>query len=282
MPQPVTVLGSEMHMLDSRSTGRTYRITVSLPLGYSAAAGEDWPFNDLPDKWTTVYVLDGNWYSGLVTEIIRPMRLCDSTTDAIVVGIGYPEGDDPREAFRVSLMRRCHDLTPVRDEATEKSMSATFSRPVPNGDAAGFHQFIRDELIPFIEQTYRADSARRILVGHSFGGLFGLYGLFTTPDLFETLILGSPSVSYGGDFVFRQEEAYAQAHKALPARVYYFVGDLEVEEIADIRRMAAKLLARNYDGFSLVEHVFADQNHCEVAGAGIQGGLKYALRKKQD
>jgi predicted alpha/beta superfamily hydrolase len=152
---------------------------------------------------------------------------------------------------------------------------------VPNGDAAGFHAFIKDELIPFIEQTYRADPTKRVLVGHSYGGLFALYVMFTTPDLFGTLVIGSPSVGYGGEYTFQQEEAYAQAHKALPARVYYFVGELEPEEIDDIRRMAAKLLARNYEGFSLVEHVFPDQNHCEVAGAGIHWGLMHALRKRR-
>lgn len=77
--QPVTVLGSEMHMLSSRHTGRTYRITMSLPLGYTSAPGDDWPFDDPPAQWPTVYVLDGNWYFGLVTDIIRPMAWCGST-----------------------------------------------------------------------------------------------------------------------------------------------------------------------------------------------------------
>src|SRR5688572_9671100 len=102
-PEAVTVLGSEMRMMESKHSGRSYRITISLPLGYSATHGESWPFNNTPDKWPVVYVLDGNWYSGMVTEIIRPMAWCGSTTDAIVVGIGYPESNDPIESFRESF-----------------------------------------------------------------------------------------------------------------------------------------------------------------------------------
>jgi uncharacterized protein len=281
--QPVTLLGSELHRMDSQQTGRTYQITVSLPLGYTAAPGADWPFHDTPPKWPVVYVLDGNWYAGMVTGMIRPTAWCGSTTDVIVVGIGYPEDNDPKEAFRVSFTRRDHDLTPIRDAAVEKSMTAAHKRPVPNGDAGNFHRFIRDELIPFIETTYRADPARRILVGHSYGGLFALFGLFETPDLFDTLIIGSPTLSYGDRFTFRQEAAFAQAHRQLPVKIYLFVSELEEGQddftLTDTLRLAAILGGRKYEGLSLVKHIFADQNHCEVAAPGFQWGLKSALKK---
>ncbi len=281
--QPVTMLGSEMHLMDSRHTGRTYRITISLPLGYAKSPDEIWPFNNTPERWPVVYVLDGNWYFGLVTDIIRPMAWCGSTTDAIVVGIGYPEDPDPTEAFRTSFTRRDNDLTPVRDEAVQKSMEAVHNRPCPNGDAANFHQFIKDELIPLIEEAYRADPARRMLVGHSYGGLFALFGMFTSPELFETLIIGSPTLAYGERITFRQEETFAETHRRLPARVYLFVGEheesLSDQTLTDTLRMAAILQDRHYEGFALVRRVFEDQNHCEVAAAGFQAGLKFALKK---
>src|SRR6266851_3206535 len=147
--EPATILGSEMHMMDSQHTGRKYRITISLPLGYSSSPNESWPFNNTPAQWPVVYVLDGNWYFGLVTDIIRPMSWCGSTTDAIVVGIGYAEDKDPIAAFRESFTRRDADLTPIRDEAVAKSMEEAHKRPVPNGDAGNFHKFIKDELAPF-------------------------------------------------------------------------------------------------------------------------------------
>src|SRR5579871_585481 len=281
---PVTVLASEMHLMASQQTGRTYRITVSLPLGYTASAGEAWPFNDTPAEWPVVYVLDGNWYFGMVTDLIRPMCWCGSTTDAIVVGIGYPEGPDPKEVIRETFIRRDHDLTPTWDEATAQSMEETFQRPVPNGDALHFHQFIKDELIPFIEQTYRADPSRRVLVGHSYGGLFALFGLFETPGLFETLVVGSPTLSYGNRWMFVREEAFAQERKRLPARMYLYAADLEETlddtTLTDTLRFAVILQSREYEGFSLVRHVFRDQNHCEVAAPGFQAGLKFALKKR--
>ena len=281
-PSPVTILGSETHIMDSQHTGRTYRITISLPLGYAAPSGADWPFHDAPDRWATVYVLDGNWMFDMVTGMIRPMSWCGSTTDAIVVGIGYPEDNDPMEAFRLSFTRRDHDLTPVYDTEVEQAMTASHKRPVPNGDAGNFHNFIKHELIPFIEKEYRADPLNRILVGHSYGGLFGLFGMFETPDLFHILILGSPTLSYGNRFTFQQEEAFAKQHKKLPARVYLFVSEqeesLDDQTLTETLRFAAILEGRNYEGFSLVKRIFPDLNHCEVAPAGIHAGLVFALK----
>jgi uncharacterized protein len=279
---PATILASEMRMMESTHTGRKYRITISLPLGYSKSPVEGWPFNDIPVKWPVVYVLDANWYFGMVTDIIRPMAWCESTTDAIVVGIGYAEDADPIEAFRESFTRRNIDLTPVRDEDEEKSMEEQHKRPTPTGDAGNFHKFIKDELIPVVEKEYRADPSRRILVGHSYGGLFAAFALFEAPDLFDTLIVGSPT-PYGNRFTFQREEAFAKEHKKLPAKVYLYVGEFEEDindtTVTDTLRLAAILQGRKYEGFSLVKQVFLDQNHCEVAAPGFQAGLKFALKK---
>jgi len=281
--EPATVLASEMRMMDSKHTGGKYRITISLPLGYSSPPGEGWPFNNMPDKWPVVYVLDANWYFGMVTDIIRPMAWCGSTTDAIVVGIGYAEDNNPIEAFRESFTRRNADLTPVRDEAEEKSMEKNHKRPTPTGDSGNFLKFIKDELIPTVEKDYRADPSRRILVGHSYGGLFGIFAMFEAPDLFDTLIVGSPTLSYGNRFTFQREEAFAKEHKKLPAKVYLYAAELEEDindtTVTDTLRLAAILQGRKYEGFSLVKHIFPDQNHCEVAAPGFQWGLKFALKK---
>lgn len=282
--QPATILAGETRQMVSRQSGRAYRITINLPLGYTAAPGADWPFNQNPERWPVIYVLDGNWNTGLVTDIIRPMAWCGSTTDAIVVGIGYPEDPDPLEAWRTSFTRRNLDLTPARDPDEEASMAERFKRPVPMGDASGFLSFIQRDLIPAIEQDYRADPSRRTLVGHSYGGLFGLYALFESPGLFDTLVLGSPTLSYANRLTFQREEAYAKEHKELTARLFLFAGELEESlenhTLTDTLRLGAILQGRGYAGFTLAHQVFADQNHCEVAAPGIQAGLKFALRKK--
>jgi len=277
-----SVLASYTHIMSSEQTGRTYRITVSLPLAYDAPEGSAWPFHNNPPKWRTVYVLDGNWYADMVTGMIRPVSLCGGITDAIVVGIGYPEADDPKEAFLESFTRRDHDLTPIYDEATETSMSEQHKRPVPNGDASRFLGFIQQELIPFVETTYHSDPSKRILAGHSYGGLFGLFTLFKSPSLFTAYIVGSPYLAYGDRVLFQQEEAFAQANTKLDANVYVYVAEHEefVDDttLTDTIRFAVLLQSREYEGLTLVRRIFDDENHCEVVVPGFHWGLKQALK----
>ena len=277
---PFTVLASEAHHLEAQAPHRHYRITVSLPLGYNSAPDEGWPFNNLPDQWPTVYVLDGNWYAGMVTDMIRPTRWCGSITDAIVVGVGYPEGTDSVEAFREAFTRRNFDLTPVPDPEEDKRMEQQHNRPAPTGGAPQFSAFLQDTLIPFIERTYRAAPSKRILAGHSYGGLFAAYSLFHMPGLFSTYIIGSPSLDYGEQFVFKQEATFAQSHDELPAHVLLYAGDEEAvndSTLTDTLRFDALLRSRGYSGLSVEKRLFMDQNHCEVAAPGIQWGLKAAL-----
>ncbi len=278
-----TILASEIRLMDSKHTGRKYRITISLPYAYSKPRVEGWPFDDAPIKWPVVYLLDANWYFGMVTDIVRSMAWCGGTTDAIVVGIGYPEDEDPQESWRENHARRNLDFTPVRSEETEKRMGEMAKRPVLTGDAGHFHKFIKDELIPLVEKEYRADPSRRSLAGHSLGADFVAFALFEKPDLFDTFIIGSSGPTDNDRFTFKREESYSKEHKQLPAKVYLSVGELEESAenttLTDTLRFATILGSRNYEGLSLVKQVFEDRNHCEVIAFGFQAGLMFALKK---
>ncbi|GAB4198482.1 MAG: hypothetical protein Tsb002_33460 [Wenzhouxiangellaceae bacterium] len=61
----------------------------------------------------------------------------------------------------------------------------------PSGQAHQFRRFIADELMPFVEQQYRA-APLSILSGHSYGGLFVLDTLASQPSLFQGYIAQSP------------------------------------------------------------------------------------------
>ena len=280
-PAPASTLSSETHFLTS-AAGREYRITVALPLAYAAAPDDAWPFAGAPSRWPTVYVLDGNWYFGLAADIIRPMSWCGGTSDAIVVGIGYREAEDPREAFRVSFTRRNLDLTPTRDEAEEQSMAQRFNRPVPTGGAEAFHRFVCAELTAFIESRYRADASQRTLVGHSYGGLFAACSLLRAPEHFRAYVIGSPTLAFGERYVFQQESRYARENDRLPARVFIYAGDeesLDDTTLTDTIRFVSVLQSRGYRDLRLASEFFPAHDHCAVAAPGIHAGLKFALSR---
>lgn len=282
-PKPVTTHSSQTRVLKSKHTKRRYRISISIPYGYFKSSDGSWPFETSLDKWPVVYLLDGNWFFGMVADIVRNMAWFGNVTDAIVVGIGYPDHEDPKETLLDTIAQRFYDLSPVRDENTETWMTGFLSRPVRTGHASAFLNFIRDELIPVIEQNFRTDPKKRILAGHSLGGTFTAFVLLENPELFDTFIVGSPFLSYGSGFAFRHEEQFAKRHKNLVANVHLWVGDLEETQndtaLSDAIRFGAILEGRKYKGLKLFKQIFPNLNHSEVIASGFQAGLKWALKK---
>ena len=75
--------------------------------------------------------------------------------------------------------------------------------------------------------NYRADSARRIFAGHSYGALFGAHVLLTEPAMFERYVLSSPSLWFDQRVMFERERRYAATHADLPAKVFLSIGSYE-------------------------------------------------------
>ena len=67
---------------------------------------------------------------------------------------------------------------------------------VTSGGADSFYQFVTQEVIPLVEADYPIDSANRTLMGHSWGGVFGLYSLFRDPLLYKNYLICSPDLPY--------------------------------------------------------------------------------------
>jgi uncharacterized protein len=280
--RPAVITNSLVRIMQSTHAGRVYEIRISLPYAHGQPENR-WPFNE-SSTWPTIYLLDANIYFGMVTEIVRSMHWCGSTTDAIVVGIAYPEVPDPREAWWEQFARRATDFTPVPDEQQNQEISDITKRPTVTGDASIFHDFIKHELIPLVEKEYQGEPSRRILAGHSFGGLFATYALLKEPELFDTYVINSPSLSYGDRFMFRQEKKFAEDHKTLKAKAYISMGEYEegVNDtmLSDMLRFVAVLEGRSYEELALTKQIFMGLNHCEVIAPGFQAGLKMALKEQ--
>lgn len=175
-------------------------------------------------RFPVVYFTDASGGAVVSDTMLRLLMLSD-TPRFIAVGIGYP---DAPSYFQTMVVRQ-RDLTPAPDpsERTDAPFDGTLTAAVPSGRAAQFLDFIREDLIPFIDARYPTIPGDRIYAGHSLGGLFGYYAMFTRPDTFTRYIIGSPTLYWGGDAVFRLEREYAASHKNLEARVFMGVGGLE-------------------------------------------------------
>lgn len=140
-------------------------------------------------QYTTLYMLDGN-SSGMSHAISAAAKL-GLLNELIIVGIANTDRD--------------RDMMPLSAE----------SYPVAVPGAANFLAFIGDELIPQIEKQYPCNG-QRVLRGQSLSGLFTMYALLSSPELFHGYI-GNSAGWYGDmdtffsdltDVAFKQPERF--------------------------------------------------------------------------
>lgn len=274
------VAGTESWVTSSAITKRKYQISVALPLDY-ASSGQVYP---------VLYATDANFQFGTLVETARALRLENLIPDLIIVGIGWPVG------YAVNAIApRSLDLTPTADPAWVEAGRRDWPKngwPAPEGSGGGpsFLRFIREELIPLVEQKYRAKPNDRAYYGFSLGGLFGTYALLHSEGTFQRFILGSPALVWQNRVIFDEEGAYAKAHTRLPARVFFSVGldedstdDAELGNwafVPTLRDFVRVLNDRRYEGLTLRVQYFEGERHNSVAGMTISRGLRFIYEKE--
>jgi len=245
---------TEVETLLSSVSRHYYRISIALPLTYSQDSEKTYP---------VVYLLDGNMWFGMATEISRVLNFDrEELPELIIVGIGYAT-DDPSEVKDLRLQ----DLTPTQTEAG-------------TGKAEEFLRFIQKDLIPYVDANYRTEPTDRTIVGQSLAGLFSLYALFHAPETFNRYVVSSPSLWWDDRVAFEYEEEFAREHSGLPVKLFLSVGELEEQEwpgigmVSNVQDLHKKLEDRNYAGLEMQMVILEDETHSSVFPGAFTKGLK--------
>ena len=167
--------------LQDEASGHTHHIYVRLPEGYEQAPDAAWP---------VVYLLDGDSLFPLLAPTHLFLAYDEGLPEAIVVGIAYGSFDPP-------INRRGYDFTADGPDTDSGQ-----------GGAEQFHRFLREQLLPEVERRYRADPARRVLVGQSRGGYFVLWSALRDPDLFQGRIASNPAFAPAREQLFDTPAAH--------------------------------------------------------------------------
>jgi uncharacterized protein len=263
-PQLLQASPIETHRLESKAVGDAFEIRVLLPL---MIPGEN-------ARFPVVYMTDANGELPVSDDLLRLMMMSD-VPRFIAVGIGYP---GVQNFFQTTALRT-RDLTQVAvpPPSQPSPFAGHVSPAVTSGGAAKFLEFVRDELMPFIDARYPTNPAERAYFGHSLGGLFGLYTLFTRTDTFSRYIIGSPSIWWGNDDLFKLAAQYMESHDDLRATVFMGIGALEEAApsrmLTNMLKLETMLRAKKYRGLQLTTRIFADEGHVTVYGMNLTRGL---------
>lgn len=137
--------------------------------------------------------------------------------------------------FLASARNRIPEMIVVALPNTNRNRDMT-----PGPGAVTFQRVLAEEIIPWMERTFRA-APERVLFGHSLSASFAVHTLLNRPELFDGYVAASAPV-------WRYENLATDIKVGLPraakagAAVYLTVGEHENERLRDgVQRFAATL-----------------------------------------
>ena len=148
-----------------------------------------------PRSYPVLYLLDGDAHFHSVTALIQ--ILATGVNGTFVV----PE----MIVVAIPNTNRMRDLTPTA--ATFDPNGAPTKAFGGGGGMSNFFQFIKSELIPHIDSTFRT-APYRMFVGHSLGGLAAIDAIYTMPETFNSYVAIDPSLWWDRRLLLTQAKAF--------------------------------------------------------------------------
>ena len=171
--------------------------------------------------------------------------------------------------FLASARNRIPEMVVVALPNTNRNRDMT-----PGSGAATFQRVLAEEVIPWVERTFRA-APERVLFGHSLSASFGVHTLLNRPELFDAYVAVSAPV-------WRYENLATDMKAGLPraaktgAAVYLTVGEHENERLRDgVQRFAATLrdaAPAEAPGWSFVD--MKDEDHNSTPQRSLYNALE--------
>lgn len=164
------------------------------------------------ERYPVLYLLDGTWNFHHVTAAVQFLSAQRLIPRMIVAGLANTD--------------RNRDFLPTHMNHIRTS-----------GGGDNFLKFIETEWIPYMDKHFRAEPYR-ILVGHSFGGLFSVYAMLTKPDLFNAYIAISPSLHWDNMLVLKKAQKFFKKRLSFKKFLYMSMGNETRDMILSIQNFS--------------------------------------------
>lgn len=233
--------------LKSKFTDYNYNIAVYLPRDYEA--------NKNKQDYPTLYLfLGGDNMFHSVSGMVHLMSDQGQIPQMIVVGI--------------TNISWWHDLTPEKLEWKPEA-----------GGGKDFLNFVSQQLISIIDKNY-ATSSHRIFMGHSLGGMFGIYTLTEEKDLFNDFVLISPSIADRANSLFGKLEKTVKTSKSFEHDIYMTMGN-EGDRIArGMHKVSAALTLFDGPNLNWKMKEMDGHNHFTLMIPTMFDGLRYVCKNE--
>ncbi len=222
------------------------QLFIAKPAEYDGAKG----------RYPVLYILDAETHFRYASGVVEFLASADRIPEMIVVGIASG-----------SRERRTRDLTPV----STAEMDHRFNPG--HGGAAKFLSFITQELMPMVDTKYRT-RPYRILVGHSFGGLFAAYSFSEEPAAFQAYLAIDPSLSWNNGAVVNQIDRTLTRTKLLPVDFFLTAAHSGNPRDRIVHKLASVLKEKAPAGFRSHFDSMKQETHMSIPLRSLHQGLE--------
>lgn len=235
----------------STTNGQDYQLYLYVPDNYASST----------KKYPVLYVLDGQWNFATTLCLADGLYADGAIPKAIIVGITWSGEHTNYDSLR------------------EVAFTPAATKDIPHGGgAAAFLQDIQKSIIPYIDSTYRTDTAKRVLLGGSLGGLFVAYACLRCPGLFSYLIMASPALDNYKDTLLKLTGHYILYNSTRKVKLFIGVGDhdrFKPSTTTFINRIKEARLSK----LQVSTELFKNTGHAAGIAEGITRGLRNVFAK---
>lgn len=233
------------------------RYSVYLPPSYH---------NEGDKRYPVIFVLDGDRsrllsISGVV-EALSTSTLARQIDEFIIVAIPNTYRD--------------RDLTPTSTDLIFKGKE--LAKVNGSGGADQFIGFIKKELLPRIDKTFRTNG-QNTLVGMSFGGLFAAHTLVTQPELFNNYLILDATYVWDNNYLNRMLRQSTYDFSTAKIKVYLALANNDhIGEHGEVNRkwgndFITQLQSKSSENFMIYSQYFPKERHGTIEMLGWYNGF---------
>ncbi|WP_339787327.1 alpha/beta hydrolase-fold protein [uncultured Imperialibacter sp.] len=249
--QPATdIVIGRAYSIDSEVLGETRQYMVSLPASYQ---GDDFYIDK---SYPVMIVLDGERLLQLTASMVQTMSSGGTEQIPEMIVIGIPNTD------------RSRDMLP------------NYANEAVASGAVEFRRFIEEELLPAADIAYRTTNCR-ILVGHSYSGLFAV-DTFLENDSFKGFVAIDPSLWWDDQVLIKRAKELLAKKETFTSSIYFGQANNPFNEGIEAGRLgrAVQAFTRTLDtlhvaGLRYQTHFYENEDHYSIPLITLYDGLQY-------
>lgn len=209
-------------------------------------------YDDTHYKYPTIYLLDAETNFDMGIEVLSFLMDNHFIPPHIVVGL--PNTD------------RFRDMTPV-DSIMNKNIYKT------RGGADNFIKTLELDIFPFIAENFRV-STQRLVMGHSYSGLFVVHAFSTRPDLFDKFLAFSPILWWNNKAIVNDVDQFLSNNSSIRKWLFISFAEEATEMLISCKSLISSLETKAPPDLKWKYAWMPDESHYTLYRKSLMQGME--------